>query len=218
MKFCRTIPTASGPVTCTRRCVVAGSSNVMYPTMANRPPSPCLLVKLCTLQGFHIEGSTTIQMPGQRWRSVHQDTHADTVLGVVPWAVAAEKLHLLQPSHAYGLWMWRVAVATVSPNLLPPFRDLLVQRCALGFQSPIPASPTPVQSCQHISQKLSTPLSTRQIILIHAKPMRGAPHRLPAPRYNIMKRIIALFTAVLTLSTVLASTVYAQPHPTRGFG
>ena len=115
-----------------------------------------------TLQsaGFSIEGSTTIQMPGQRWHGVHQDPHADTVLGVVPWEVAAEQLHLLQPSRAYGLWRWRVAVATVPPNPLPPFRDPLVQRCALGFQSPIPASPTPVQlrrdnrPCQYIISKI----------------------------------------------------------------
>ena len=106
--------------------------------------------------GFSIEGRTTIQMPGQRWRGVHQDPHADTVLGIVPGEATAEKLHLLQPSRAYGLWRWRAAVATVSPNLLPLFRDLLVQRCALGFQSPILASPTPAQlhwgnrPCQHI--------------------------------------------------------------------
>lgn len=118
--------------------------------------------------GFSIEESTTTQMLGQRWRGVHQDPHVGTVLGIVPGEVAAEKLHLLQPSRAYGLWRWRVAVATVSPNLLPPFCDLLVQRCALGFQSPIPASPTPVQPCQHMFH---------HTIVYTTEPMRGGPHR-----------------------------------------
>ena len=121
---------------------------------------PLFIRQTLHFAGFSFEGSTTIQMPGQRWRGIHQDSHADTVLGIVPWEVAAGKLHLLQPSCAYGLWRWQVAVATVLPSLLPPFRDPLVQGCTPGFQSPILASPTPAQlrrdnrPCQHIISKI----------------------------------------------------------------